>query len=285
MLGLATHVCFSLTLSHSEHITILSSFSTLQLLFAAHLLRRIVECYFLERPSDSRMSVVHYLVGISFYPMVSLAMANQPSAVLSGGRAWQQYAALCLFMLSSALQTWCHWCLAALRARGELTGILYDRISLFFFSCHGFHASLCSLQHQPKGTPCPSRSSCFSRSSFFKEILPCLMNDFISPASRVWPFTITACPHYSAEVLLYFAMAHMTGWSLDFALILAFVVTNLSVGAVQVRAADCLSLLLLHTPPTLCLSLSEYACLQTLKWYQREDPSYTTKYAIVPGIL
>lgn len=46
------------------------------LLLLSHSVRRLYECHYVERPSGSKMWIGHYLVGISFYIFVNLAMVS-----------------------------------------------------------------------------------------------------------------------------------------------------------------------------------------------------------------
>eukprot|EP01147_Barroeca_monosierra_P009594 gene9596-1818_t len=62
LLGLATQVIIAA-------IAGIHVFKTLMILMSIQLLRRTYECIYVHRRSPSRMHVLHYATGISFYPM------------------------------------------------------------------------------------------------------------------------------------------------------------------------------------------------------------------------
>lgn len=89
-------------------------------------------------------------------------------------------------------------------------------------------------------------------------------------------FRFVACPHYTAEVLIYISLGCLQGWTLQWTLLTAFVAANLSTGAVQVCGA------ILHRR---VLALTFFCISQTLKWYREQDDRYVTPFAIFPGLL
>lgn len=71
-------------------------------------MRRLMECFFLERPNPkARIQVTHYVVGIMFYLCQGLAMWEQPQTV--------SYAAIALFMFCSIGQCRAHVHLCSLK--------------------------------------------------------------------------------------------------------------------------------------------------------------------------
>eukprot|EP00045_Choanoeca_perplexa_P000534 m.14892 g.14892 ORF g.14892 m.14892 type:complete len:253 (-) comp10369_c0_seq1:84-842(-) len=94
-------LCYSnLTLSQSALIVQLS--------------RRLGECWLVETPSNSTMSLIHYVVGVTYYPMVTLSLLQ--AAKDTSPAAFMTVGGLLLFIVMSGWQHACHRYLASLRA-------------------------------------------------------------------------------------------------------------------------------------------------------------------------
>ena len=94
-----------------------AAFQWPSLLFFLQLGRRLAECFAVHSASDARMSIVHYIVGLSFYPMASLALLRGSSDAAVRLLSPQLPAAVLLFLVASAAQLHCHLVLASLRRK------------------------------------------------------------------------------------------------------------------------------------------------------------------------
>lgn len=123
------------------------------------LVRRLAECFTVHRTSHARMSVLHYVVGLSFYPMASLAVLQGSSHGAHNLTKPALPSALILFVLFSAAQLHCHRTLAGFRDRRKLCkgSILCLIIRRRRFARDGEHRTYPStfplLRHTCNATP------------------------------------------------------------------------------------------------------------------------------------
>jgi 3-oxo-5-alpha-steroid 4-dehydrogenase 3 / polyprenol reductase len=90
-------------------------------LFCAQTVRRLYESLYITRWSSGKMSLVHYLVGVTFYPaacltIVTLAVPQPGDAAHAGSAA--AVLGCALFAFASQRQAACHRILAGLRPPG-----------------------------------------------------------------------------------------------------------------------------------------------------------------------
>ena len=83
------------------------------LLMLSHSARRLYECFYVERPSGSKMWIGHYFAGLFFYIMANLAMVVEiPTKPPSQGSMW---CCLLCFALCQGIQHRVHKRLAQIR--------------------------------------------------------------------------------------------------------------------------------------------------------------------------
>jgi 3-oxo-5-alpha-steroid 4-dehydrogenase 3 len=80
--------------------------------FIVQLSRRLAECWLIESPSSSTMSLIHYIVGLTYYPMVALSLLR---AVAAPSSIVARLLGALLFAIMSGWQHMCHRYLASLR--------------------------------------------------------------------------------------------------------------------------------------------------------------------------
>lgn len=103
------------------------------LLLAVQCLRRILECFWvMPGAKGSRMHLIHYLIGLSYYPALLLSFHFQEEyrSVL----LW-----IIIFMIASVFQFYCHWILGS--ARRNVTEVhrpLDNKIFKFIHTPHYF---------------------------------------------------------------------------------------------------------------------------------------------------
>lgn len=80
-------------------------------LLAVQCVRRILECFWvMPGAKDSRMHLIHYLIGLSYYPALLLSFNLQQE-----GESKLQYYWIALFIAASLFQCYCHWILGSSR--------------------------------------------------------------------------------------------------------------------------------------------------------------------------
>ena len=83
-------------------------------LLAIQCLRRLIECFWvMPGAKESKMHLIHYLIGISYYPILLISFKiqqnnNDPYSLSFAG--W-----IALFIAASFLQSYCHWILGSER--------------------------------------------------------------------------------------------------------------------------------------------------------------------------
>lgn len=143
--------------------------TTTNWLLLLHLLRRLVETIIWPYSENSKMHILHALVGLSFYPAIVATFYLSPDTPVNG-----EY--LFLFFLSTCIQSYCHWILFKSRLKG------YEPLAEKYLA--------------------------------FKHIL---------------------CPHYLAEISIYFCFASFKGFDYRMTLALIFVAFNLVITADSTR--------------------------------------------------
>lgn len=79
-------------------------------LLAFQCLRRLIECFtIMPGGKDSQMHLIHYLIGLSYYPALLLSLSLQNTTINIG---W-----IGLFIFASGLQSYCHWILGCERIK------------------------------------------------------------------------------------------------------------------------------------------------------------------------
>ncbi|KAJ1927335.1 hypothetical protein IWQ60_003005 [Tieghemiomyces parasiticus] len=250
-LATATHV----------QLTIPASAVFVLILFQIHLMRRLFECYFVQRPSASRMHMGHYLLGISFYLVTCPALildtiqativsAERRAPVLREPAAWYIDTATTSLPYTTGFGSW-----TVLLGAALFTYAAYHQ-----FCCHRILARL-------RAGTCMSRTAADS-----------------PPVYRVpkgdW-FDWIECPHYYAEILIYLSLT----------LILVLWIPSTTVGPLTARASTWqitaplpgLNLFLLNLWNIVNLSISAYS---THRWYTRKFSSEypANRWLIMPGI-
>lgn len=178
----------------------------LPVLLLSHSARRLYESCFVERPSGSRMWVGHYIIGITFYTFLNIAVAtaNDPwTEAISPSRAvtlygWRTLAVACFFLAQVAQ--------------------------------HLTHKQLAKVRSQ------------------------CQVGQYVNITSGLFSICIT--PHYTSEIVLYFALACVSLKDVNMWLIVIWTTVVLSASAVQ-----------------------------TNRWGSRVFQDWGHRWIILPGIL
>ena len=90
-----------------------SDISVAPILLAFQCFRRLIECFFVMPGADgSRMHLIHYGIGITYYPILLLSFHYIKRQQDKSSVYW-----IGLFVLSSAFQCYCHWILGSLRKK------------------------------------------------------------------------------------------------------------------------------------------------------------------------
>jgi 3-oxo-5-alpha-steroid 4-dehydrogenase 3 / polyprenol reductase len=86
--------------------------SLVTLLLAVQCLRRLCECFWvMPGGRDSKMHLIHYLIGITYYPVLLLSFSSGNFASYSPKTDWTTWYFILLFISSSLVQFYCHWIL------------------------------------------------------------------------------------------------------------------------------------------------------------------------------
>ncbi|KAJ1985675.1 hypothetical protein H4R33_003852 [Dimargaris cristalligena] len=190
----------------------------LLLLFQIHLMRRVMECYFMQRPSNSQMHIGHYLLGLSFYIVtvptllldtlrLTLWDASMPALTATtspfppplpdsfGSQAVRMLYPLLAFFLygvASYHQSRCHYILAQLRTPSEPVAPTAPK-EVRKGKRPQFPQSALTETH---GKSSVDANKGRSTSAVYR-----------IPAGD-W-FTGIECPHYYAEILIYLSLTFM----------------------------------------------------------------------------
>ena len=149
--GYISHQCRSVLQQHTDTAVVLGMLSV-------QVVRRLYECLFVSVFSNARIHLVHYILGMFFYPAVALtallhldSMPPQPEDIpdpsplgVASFLRWYHLLALCLFLWASYHQHICHKILANLR-QGKGEGQAYLRPDGDWFelvSCPHFFAEI-----------------------------------------------------------------------------------------------------------------------------------------------
>ena len=170
------------------------------MLMFVHGCRRLFETIFVQKASSARMWIGHYLVGCAFYFMMSITVfaegLDRPDGTLRAGR---------LLMLGLTLRQ----SLFKSIDRRTISAIaLFITASTWQYSTHSILASLRPVEK--------ARTT------------------YLPPPTSSLSFQLFLTPHYTAEILIYLAMALLlrNGTILC---ALVWVITNLSVSAGETR--------------------------------------------------
>ncbi|KAJ1651020.1 Steroid 5 alpha-reductase 3, partial [Dispira simplex] len=184
---------FSLTATPAYLVLTLPVLSLVALaLFQFHLIRRALECYIVQRPSDSRMHVGHYLVGLSYYLVTCLALVWDTFGIWFIPSADHEPAFIKLVFLSNQSPV-------SLRSTWYLimAGIALSAFIFTSFQQTSCHTILARLRAPPEGSP-PDKQA---------------VTKAVYRIPQGHWFEMVECPHYLAEVLLYiFLTALPTLW-------------------------------------------------------------------------
>lgn len=86
-------------------------FSAPATLLAVQCFRRLVECFWvMPGATGSQMHLIHYLIGLSYYPLLLLSFHLQKGSLSRYFYAW-----ISLFIVASGFQCYCHWILGSIR--------------------------------------------------------------------------------------------------------------------------------------------------------------------------
>ena len=86
------------------------------LILVAQCLRRLFECFcVMPGGKDSQMHLIHYLIGISYYPVLLMSFSINQSR--NAGGTINYYSWIGLFVFASGLQCYCHWILGQERMK------------------------------------------------------------------------------------------------------------------------------------------------------------------------
>lgn len=104
-------------------------------LLAIQCFRRLIECFWvMPGAKESKMHLIHYLIGISYYPILLISFKIQQSndtfSVSLSFACW-----IALFIAASFLQSYCHWILGSERKniKNELNSSLHRPINNYLF--------------------------------------------------------------------------------------------------------------------------------------------------------
>jgi 3-oxo-5-alpha-steroid 4-dehydrogenase 3 len=217
----ALGACFNLLLllllssSHNNHPSEGGSSGLIALMplafFELHLIRRLIETqWIMSYPKDSRMHLLAYLFGLSYYIVVPLTLASGPELILS-------------------TQQWISGNGSVIRVMNLSLAKMMDAVAM-----------------SPSRAPLISGAAVF----LLANVLQLWSHHLLSLLSRPsvkgkgsrytlpygGPFELITCPHYLAEILIYLGMA-LICWSIDWSrwigslMILAWVTVNLVLAA------------------------------------------------------
>lgn len=92
--------------------------SLVTLLLVVQCLRRLCECFWvMPGGRDSKMHLIHYLIGITYYPVLLLSFSSGNFASYSPKTDWTTWCFILLFISSSLVQFYCHLILGLERKR------------------------------------------------------------------------------------------------------------------------------------------------------------------------
>lgn len=88
---------------------VVGDISLIKIMVLLHLIRRFVECKTFEYSENSKMHPIHFLVGISYYPILVTSLS------LEGGDGSGDVWFCGIFSIISAMQSYCHYLLWKIR--------------------------------------------------------------------------------------------------------------------------------------------------------------------------
>ncbi|KAJ1971159.1 hypothetical protein H4R35_005433, partial [Dimargaris xerosporica] len=153
-------------------------------LFQLHLVRRVVECYWLQRPSAVRMHVGHYALGLSFYLVTCLAWVVDGITITQPGStnpAFSDRPALAWLVLTLGIAVY----------------------ALASYHQHQSHAILANLR-RPK-LPCKTKVPKASTSMVKGQVTTPEGQAVYRIPYGGW-FVWVECPHYLCEIMIYAAL-------------------------------------------------------------------------------
>lgn len=215
----------SLSIMYS-HVYVFQFTNTVALfLFFLHNIRRIYECWFVTEYGQSTMHIGGYLVGMVHYIIfpLTLELAILDRELFTTERKRQVnysfYLILLLFILGNFLQYKSHEILYKTKRKFMK---IYDEDSDQEEDNNTYQATTA-------GTPAPAPAPASNVSSNS----PHETTPIRYPLPRGWGFEYCCCPHYFAEILIYFSLLCLEHHSFTMFLTFLWVLSNLSVVAYQ----------------------------------------------------